>query len=256
MYANGRGRFVQPDPTGLKSSALKEPLSLNLYAYVKSDPVNLTDPTGLDLITWTGASYQWLCNLGLRFFCDTYGQPGTRRNPETKQELIALGLYTPREQPQQRKYRISWEYTEFIIASPRFGCVQSGIFTIEKDGQRLTSSLRGRESRNILLLTPTDVAPFVPLSDTNGVEMTDRFGLFVDFQGFNFDETQWRALRDALQGRTLTVLTVIANTIFDFFEGARHIGTTSVTTIAKLKFNPDGVDCNVNVLPKRGSEFF
>jgi RHS repeat-associated protein len=97
MYANGRGRFVQPDPTGLKSSTLKEPLSLNLYAYVKNDPVNLTDPTGLDWIVWVGESRQWLCNLGFRIFCDVFGT-GTRRNPETKEGLIALGEWSPGEQ--------------------------------------------------------------------------------------------------------------------------------------------------------------
>jgi RHS repeat-associated protein len=40
------GRFMQPDPVG---GSANNPQSLNRYAYVASDPVNLTDPSGLEL---------------------------------------------------------------------------------------------------------------------------------------------------------------------------------------------------------------
>jgi RHS repeat-associated protein len=46
MYNSARGRFLTPDPIGLKAANVKRPQSLNLYTYVHNDPVNLVDPTG------------------------------------------------------------------------------------------------------------------------------------------------------------------------------------------------------------------
>ena len=49
IYHAGLGRFLQPDPIGYESG-------LNLYAYVRGDPVNLIDPSGtggvLDCNRW------------------------------------------------------------------------------------------------------------------------------------------------------------------------------------------------------------
>ena len=46
MYGPGRGRFMQPDPAGLKGAKMKIPSSLNRYSYVNNDPVNMVDGTG------------------------------------------------------------------------------------------------------------------------------------------------------------------------------------------------------------------
>jgi uncharacterized protein RhaS with RHS repeats len=40
MYSPVLGRFLQTDPVGYADD-------LNLYAYVKNNPVNLTDPSGM-----------------------------------------------------------------------------------------------------------------------------------------------------------------------------------------------------------------
>jgi RHS repeat-associated protein len=44
-------RFTQPDR--IVAANLRDPQSLNLYSYVRNDPVNLTDPSGLDYVTVT-----------------------------------------------------------------------------------------------------------------------------------------------------------------------------------------------------------
>jgi len=44
--ASSMGRFMTPDPLG---GHLTDPQTLNKYAYVRNNPVTLTDPTGLDI---------------------------------------------------------------------------------------------------------------------------------------------------------------------------------------------------------------
>jgi len=44
-YGSGMGRFMTPDLLG---GHLEDPQTLNKYAYVRNNPINLTDPTGLD----------------------------------------------------------------------------------------------------------------------------------------------------------------------------------------------------------------
>ena len=48
MYASEWGRFLSPDPLPWKKIRLKRPRSLNRYSYVEGNPVNFTDPSGLD----------------------------------------------------------------------------------------------------------------------------------------------------------------------------------------------------------------
>ncbi|HET6933107.1 MAG TPA: RHS repeat-associated core domain-containing protein [Candidatus Acidoferrum sp.] len=51
--ASSPGRFMSPDPLYLELHRLVDPQQLNLYSYVRNNPLNLTDATGLD-ITCTG----------------------------------------------------------------------------------------------------------------------------------------------------------------------------------------------------------
>ncbi len=50
-YSNVAGRFLTPDPSS--TAYLDNPQSWNQYAYASNDPINLTDPSGLD-IWWNG----------------------------------------------------------------------------------------------------------------------------------------------------------------------------------------------------------
>ena len=43
-----QGRWPSPDPAGLMSAHLRDPQTLNRYAYVRNNPLSLTDSTGLD----------------------------------------------------------------------------------------------------------------------------------------------------------------------------------------------------------------
>ena len=46
-YDPQQGRFNQVDPLGMGAASLADPQSLNLYSYVRNDPVNSVDPSGL-----------------------------------------------------------------------------------------------------------------------------------------------------------------------------------------------------------------
>lgn len=48
MYAKSQGRFTTTDPLYIKEDRLRDPQTLNLYVYVRNNPLALTDPTGLD----------------------------------------------------------------------------------------------------------------------------------------------------------------------------------------------------------------
>jgi RHS repeat-associated protein len=51
-YASRSGRFMTPDP-GHVGAHLEDPQSWNAYAYTANDPINRTDPSGLDYILCT-----------------------------------------------------------------------------------------------------------------------------------------------------------------------------------------------------------
>src|SRR5207249_10749793 len=44
-FSAAQGRFMSPDPLG---GHIEDPQTLNRYVYVRNNPSNLTDPTGLD----------------------------------------------------------------------------------------------------------------------------------------------------------------------------------------------------------------
>jgi RHS repeat-associated protein len=84
MYTSQYGRFMQSDPVTqgcgnrnpdiLAGANQRFPQSLNRYGFVRNDPVNLTDPSGLYGITPDEADI--LCSMGVLEFCGWRGGGG------------------------------------------------------------------------------------------------------------------------------------------------------------------------------------
>jgi RHS repeat-associated protein len=55
-YASSIGRFMSPDPSGLSYADPTNPQSLNLYSYVRNNPLTNTDPTGMECV-WDDGSF-------------------------------------------------------------------------------------------------------------------------------------------------------------------------------------------------------
>jgi RHS repeat-associated protein len=52
-YSADWGRFMSPDPMGMRAVSKGRPKSLNRYSYVEGNPVNFRDPRGTCLIYWS-----------------------------------------------------------------------------------------------------------------------------------------------------------------------------------------------------------
>jgi RHS repeat-associated protein len=57
-YANNLARWLSPDPAGRKAAKLTDPQTWNMYVYVRNNPTNLTDPTGLEVALSGGKADQ------------------------------------------------------------------------------------------------------------------------------------------------------------------------------------------------------
>jgi len=63
-YSSTQGRWLTPDPAGAASAAPTNPQSWNRYAYVLNDPVNATDPLGLEGFSSGDIGGFGLCGFG------------------------------------------------------------------------------------------------------------------------------------------------------------------------------------------------
>jgi len=81
-YAPWGGRFLTPDPGGVRTAVPTGPASWNRYAYVSGDPVNFNDPTGrLQADPSTDINSGLYCSSGIELLIDgmpdgCYGEGG------------------------------------------------------------------------------------------------------------------------------------------------------------------------------------
>src|SRR5208283_1622061 len=61
--SSSMGRFMTPDPVG---GHQEDPQTLNKYSYVRNNPLNLTDPTGLDFNLTCSGSDTATCHGGVQ----------------------------------------------------------------------------------------------------------------------------------------------------------------------------------------------
>lgn len=69
-YGSTMGRWMSPDPLG---GHLEDPQTLNRYAYVRNNPLNLTDPTGLDFNLNCDKNNGTTCQGGHQYYKDKDG---------------------------------------------------------------------------------------------------------------------------------------------------------------------------------------
>src|SRR5579864_148300 len=55
-FSAAQGRFTSPDPIWVKADRMLDPQRLNLYAYGRNNPLEYSDPTGMDVVLGTCAS--------------------------------------------------------------------------------------------------------------------------------------------------------------------------------------------------------
>jgi RHS repeat-associated protein len=62
-YGSILGRFMQTDPIWVKADRMLDPQRLNLYSYVRNNPLTLTDPSGMDVVlrTCSGSATMTQC---------------------------------------------------------------------------------------------------------------------------------------------------------------------------------------------------
>jgi RHS repeat-associated protein len=77
-YSSQYGRFMRPDPILITKDRIVDPQEWNMYAYVRNNPLNLTDPTGLDFHITCQADNDTNCNNGLVGAYSTPDENGNR----------------------------------------------------------------------------------------------------------------------------------------------------------------------------------
>jgi RHS repeat-associated protein len=257
MYANGRGRFMQPDPKGLIRDKMNLPQSLNRYAYAGNDPINHLDPSGKDWFSFLNFFAQSECafkggDFGGFYFND-FGQlfiscrgRGGAVQQLTKQILEALGEWSP---PTHKLAKITWSYTD--IYSTRNGvtiCGQEASFQVRVQGQLVKS--QGRENSNVESISSDDPIVRSILGQSinrNSPQWGPESDLFYDYQGFRLIQSDIETLRKRLSSGQEVIVKAKTKIEITAPGNANAQFALEVSTEAWFKFDGDKPSCGAVV---------
>lgn len=103
-YSPGTARFLNADPY-IASGGAESPGSWNRYAYVEGDPVNYSDPDGLDRVDGTGSPLGW---LGLLIPGFGGGIPGGYSSWEAYfDQLVTINIWKKNPGEQVKKWDLA-----------------------------------------------------------------------------------------------------------------------------------------------------
>jgi RHS repeat-associated protein len=197
MYKKGKGRFVQPDPIGLRAARLNQPQSLNRYSYVGNDPINRVDPTGTDwidafcsLLAGEGMNLnRWCQDRGWTDYTDTTKLGGSRGGSGELGPSYEIG--TGRGEPFDDKrllvIRAIGQVTSILLGSN--SCTR--FFSQGPGGLGAAKDALGYFNLNFRIANIFD-------SPNTGIRMSGQQGVDVDSNG----QTRYRTFADIVVNAT------------------------------------------------------
>ena len=106
------GRWLSPDPGGVKVVHLDDPQTWNMYAYVRNNPTTLTDPTGLDPSTSQAQiEGEAVCQALSNFWCASSAPAGTT-NDQGKSSMIGWSDLDPVQQGAQNQQKTTVVFSD------------------------------------------------------------------------------------------------------------------------------------------------
>lgn len=151
-YASTMGRFLSPDPFTVTPARVMDPQQLNLYAYVRNNPLKLVDPTGMIIDDVACMQDMKHCGKDWQKVQDIANQQdknGNYLHPELHNELTTL----------------QGDSRTFVIENSKLDAGTAGQFTITNftadgtDFTRATLQLDFKQIKGISSVTGADLVP-------------------------------------------------------------------------------------------------
>jgi RHS repeat-associated protein len=140
-FGSSLGRFISPDPMG---GDTKDPQSLNRYAYVRNNPLKLTDPTGLNFNLACSGPDTDTCQGGLQGTTTTTTTTDANGNQTTTSAFTATEISNDKNGNlvDQNGNRYSGTFDGTNVSFTQNGSTQSST-GVWKEGSDPTSGITG-----------------------------------------------------------------------------------------------------------------